>query len=83
MQWTLAVSMGRKECVALVDSEDIGQQSVPNVARMVKEAKVRMARDRARKGKPGKGKTEMNPRQVDQQHFSWWIWFVLVWEPMC
>ena len=49
MRWTLAVSMGRKVCVALVDSEDIGEQSVPNVARMVKEAKVRMAGDRARK----------------------------------
>ena len=56
MRWTLAVSMGRKVCVAIVDSEDIGQQSVPNVARMVKEAKVRMTRDRARKASQAKGK---------------------------
>ena len=51
--------MGRRVCVALVDSEDIGQQSVPNVARMVKEAKVRMAMDRARKASQAKGKLMM------------------------
>ena len=32
--------MDRKVFVAIVDSEGIGQQSVPHVARMVKEAKV-------------------------------------------
>ena len=42
-----------------MDSEDIGQQSVPNVARRVKEAKVRMARDRARKASQAKGKLMM------------------------
>ena len=36
-----------------MDSEDIGQQSVP---RRVKEAKVMMARDRARKASQAKGK---------------------------
>ena len=50
--------MDRKVFVAIVDSEGIGQQSVPNVARMVKEAKVRMARDRGKKGKSGNGKTD-------------------------
>ena len=58
MRWTLVVSMGRKVCVALVDSEDIGQQIVPNVARMVKEGKVRMARDGARRASQAKGKTD-------------------------
>ena len=59
MRWTLAVSMGRKVCVALVDSEDIGEQIVPNVARMVKEAKVKMAGDRARKASQARGKLMM------------------------
>ena len=56
MRWTLAVSMDSKVFVAIVDSEGIGQQRVPNVARMVKEAKVRMARHRARKANQAKGK---------------------------
>ena len=59
MRWTLAVSLGKKVCVAIVDSEDIGQQSVQNVARIVKEAKVRMARDRARRASQAKGKLMM------------------------
>ena len=54
--------MDRKVFVAIVDSEGIGQQSVPNVARMVKEAKVTMARDRGKKGKSGKGKTDGKER---------------------
>ena len=44
MRWTLVVSMDRKVFVAIVDSEVIGRQVVPNVARVVK-----VARDRARK----------------------------------
>ena len=48
--------MGRKVCVALVDSEAIEQQSVPNVARLVREAVVMMARDRVRKEKQVKAK---------------------------
>ena len=48
--------MGRKVCVALVDSEVAGQQNVPNVARLVREAKVMMARDRARKARLAKAK---------------------------
>ena len=51
--------MDRKVCVAIVDSEVIGQQIVPNVARMDKEAKVRMARERARKASQAKGKLLM------------------------
>ena len=43
----------------LVDSEDTGQQIVPNVARMVTEAKVRMASDRARKASQAKAKMMM------------------------
>ena len=62
MRWTLAVSTDRKVFVAIVDSEGIGQQSVPNVARMVKEAKVRMARSRARKANQAKGKLMMARR---------------------
>ena len=42
--------------VAIVDSEGIGQQSVPNAARKVKEAKVGMVRDRAKKANQVKGK---------------------------
>ena len=42
--------------VAIVASEVVGQQIVPNGARMVKEAKVRMARDGARKASQAKGK---------------------------
>ena len=62
--------MDRKVSVAIVDSEGIGQQSVPNAARMVKEAKVRMARDRARKAKSGKGKTDLwqGERQRQRLH---------------
>ena len=48
--------MDRKVFVALVDSEDIGQQSVPNVARMVKEAKGEDVKGQGKKGKSGKGK---------------------------
>ena len=55
--------MGRKVCVALVDSEVIGQHSVPNVARMVREAKVMQARDRARKANQAKGKLMMARRK--------------------
>ena len=35
-------------CVARVDSQVIGQQNAPNVARLVREVKVMMARDRAK-----------------------------------
>ena len=42
-----------------MDSEVIGQQIVSNVARLVKEAKVRMARDGARKASKAKGKLMM------------------------
>ena len=59
MRWTLAVSMDRKVFVAIVDSEVIGQQIVPNVARMVNEAKVRMASGGARKASQAKGKLMM------------------------
>ena len=48
--------MDRKVFVAIVDSEGIGQQSVPNVARVVKEARVMMERDRARKASQAKAK---------------------------
>ena len=64
MRWTLAVSMDSKVFVAIVDSEGIGQQRVPNVARMVKEAKVRMARHRARKANQAKGKLMMARRKA-------------------
>ena len=50
--------------VAIVDSEGIGHQSVPNVARMVKEGMVRMARDRARKSNQAKGKLMMARRKA-------------------
>ena len=50
-RWRLAVSMGRKVCGALGDSEVIGQQTVENVARLVREAKVMMARDSNKAGK--------------------------------
>ena len=59
MRWTLAVSMDRKVFVAIVDSEVIEQQVVPKVVRMVREAKVRMAWDRARMASPAKGKLMM------------------------
>ena len=62
-RWTLVVSMGRKVCVALVDSEVIGQQSVPNGARLVREAEVMMARDRARKG----SQTEAKPTKAKEK----------------
>ena len=52
MRWTLAVSMDRKVFVAIVDSEVIGRQVVPNVARV-------MARDRARKASQAKAKLMM------------------------
>ena len=58
MRWTLAVSVDRKVFVAIVDSEGIGQQSVPNVARMVKEAKGENGKGQGKKGKSGKGKTD-------------------------
>ena len=41
------------------DAMDIGQPSVPNVARMVREARVMIARDRARKASEAKGKLMM------------------------
>ena len=44
-------------CVALV--EVIWQQRVPNVARLVREAKVMMARERARKANQAKAKPTM------------------------
>ena len=56
-RWTLAVSMGRKVCFALVDSE------VPNGARLVREAKVMMARDRARKA----SQTEAKPTKAKEK----------------
>ena len=64
MRWTLAVSLDRKVFVAIVDSEGIGQQSVRHVARVVKEAKVRMARDRARKANQANGKLMMARRKA-------------------
>ena len=42
-----------------MDSEEIGQQSVTNVARKVKEAKAMMARDMARKASQERGKLLM------------------------
>ena len=50
--------MGTNVSVARVDSEVIGQQSVPHVARLVREAKVMMARNRASQAsaKPTKAK---------------------------
>ena len=57
MRWTLVVSMDRKVFVAIVDSEVIGRQVVPNVARVV--ARVMMARDRARKASQAKAKMMM------------------------
>ena len=59
MRWTLVVSMDRKVFVAIVDREVIGRQVVPNVARMVKEARVMMAWDRARKASQAKAKHMM------------------------
>ena len=50
---------GRKVFVAIVDSEVSGQQIIPNVARMVKEAQVRMARDGTSKASQAKGKLMM------------------------
>ena len=51
-QWT------EKVFVAIVDSEGIGQQSVPNAARKVKEAKVGNGEGEGKNGKSGKGKTD-------------------------
>ena len=55
-----------KKCVwsQLWDSEVIGQQIVPNVARVVKEAKVRMARDGTRKASRAKGKLMMTKEKA-------------------
>ena len=53
---------GQKGVCRNCDSEVSGQQVVPNVARMVKEAKVRIARDGARKASQAKGKLMM-PRE--------------------
>ena len=50
--------MDRKVFVAIVENEGIGQQSVPSVA------KVRMARDRARKANQAKGKLMMARRKA-------------------
>ena len=50
--------MDRKLFVAIVDSEGIGQQCVPNVARMVKEAKGVIGKGQGKKGKSGKGKID-------------------------
>ena len=55
--------MGRKVCVGLVDSEVIGQQSVPKGARLVREAEVMMARDRARKA----SQTEAKPTKAKEK----------------
>ena len=49
-RWTLAVSMGNKVSFALVDSD------LPNGARLVREAKVMMARERARKASQTKAR---------------------------
>ena len=54
MRWTLVVSMDRKMFVAFVDSEVIGRQVVPNVARVV--ARVTMARGGARKASQAKAR---------------------------
>ena len=56
--------MERNVFVAVVDSEVIGQQIVPNVARVVKEAKVRMARDGTRKASQAKGKLMMTKEKA-------------------
>ena len=56
-RWTLAVSTGRKVSFALVDSE------VPNGARLVREAKVMMARDRAKKA----CQTEARPTKAKEK----------------
>ena len=47
-----------------MDSDGIGQPSVPNVARLVKEAKVRIARDRERKANQAKGKLMIARRKA-------------------
>ena len=63
--------MGRKVRVALVDSEDMGSRASQNVTRMVKEAKERMALDRARKASQAKGKLMMakkNAKVVSGKH---------------
>ena len=57
-------SLNGKVFVAIADTEGIGQQSAPNVARVVKEAKVRMARDRARRANQAKGKLMMARRKA-------------------
>ena len=56
--------MATKVFVAIVDSDGIGQHSVPHVAKMVKEAKVTMARDRARKANQAKEKLMMARRKA-------------------
>ena len=56
--------MDRKVFVAIGTARALGQQSVPNVARVVKEAKMRMARDRARKASQAKGKPMMARREA-------------------
>ena len=56
--------MERNVFVAIVDSDVIGQQIVPNVARVVKEAKVRMARDGTRKASQAKGKLMMTKEKA-------------------
>ena len=58
MRWTLVVLMDRKVFVANVDSEVIGRQVVPNVARVVARVMM-MARDRARKASQAKAKMMM------------------------
>ena len=77
MRWTLAVS--QKGCfVAVVVSDIIGQQIVPNVARMVKEANMRVARDGARKASQAKGKLMMTKEEAKvacgkhARHFEMW-----------
>ena len=59
MRWTLAVSMDRKVFVAILDSEVIGLQVVPKLARVIKVARAIMARDRARKASQAKTKMMM------------------------
>ena len=63
VRWEIETFLEARQSSSNADAMDIGQQSVPNVARLVKEAKVRMARDRARKANQAKGKLMMARRK--------------------
>ena len=55
--------MGRKVCVALVDSEEHWAAERPKRARMVKEAKGGDGKGQGKKGKSDKGKTDDGRRK--------------------